>query len=459
MALPATRVLRALAATALGVAAACAVGTGAAPERRAAGTPAGETADVVVAQDGSGDFPTVQQALDSLTAEAERYRIILIRNGTYREKIFITKSRVALVGEDRDRTRLVFSQLRSEWRSTHPDDWGAAVVNVGDGVTDLVFANVTIHNDYGKDGASHDHQFAVRSGKGTTRISVLHTTVIADGGDTISLWNHESGMYYHAGSTFEGYVDYFCPRGWSYATDCAFFGHSETASIWHDGSAAEDQKLVIRSSRFDGVPGFALGRITRDGQFFLLDCDFSAAMADRPIYLARPPETFQWGLRAYFWGSRREGGDLAWLGDSLHLAKGSPRANEIDARWTFGGRWDPETTLPAVLPFAALPSPESGARAVPAAARTLRWAGARNATAYDVRFGQAEPPPIAARVAGTSFAVATLKANTTYLWRVDAVTPGGIRKGATWRFTVAGPDSHGSTTPQRRPSEEHEHAG
>ena len=55
MALPATRLFPALAATALGVAAACAVGTGAAPERRAAGTPTGETADVVVAQDGSGD--------------------------------------------------------------------------------------------------------------------------------------------------------------------------------------------------------------------------------------------------------------------------------------------------------------------------------------------------------------------------------------------------------------------
>ena len=412
-----------------------------------------------MAQDGSGDFPTVQQALDSLASEAPGYRIVLIRSGTYREKVFITKSRVALVGEDREQTRLVFSQLRSEWRAAHPDDWGAAVVNVGDGVTDLVLANLTIRNDYGKDGASHDHQFAVRSGKGTTRISVLHATVIADGGDTISLWNHESGMYYHAGSTFEGYVDYFCPRGWSYATDCTFFGHSETASIWHDGSAAEDQKLVIRGSRFDGVPGFALGRVTRDGQFYLLDCEFSAAMADRPIYLARAPETFQWGLRAYFWGCRREGGDLAWLADTLHLAKGSPSADEIDARWTFGGRWDPEATLPAVLPFAALPSPENGARAVPAAARTLRWAGARNATAYDVRFGQAEPPPIAARVAATSFAVAALKPNTTYLWRVDAVTPGGVRAGATWRFTVAGPESHGDTTPQQPPSEGDDHAG
>ena len=173
----------------------------------------GEAADLVVAQDGSGDFRTIQEALDALPADAPGYRIILLRNGTYREKIFITKSRVALVGEDRERTRLVFSELRSEWRKTHPDDWGAAVVNVGDGVEDLVLANLTIHNDYGSRGGSHDHQFAVRSGKGTTRISVLHANVIADGGDTISLWNSASGMYYHASSTLRGLRGLLLPAG------------------------------------------------------------------------------------------------------------------------------------------------------------------------------------------------------------------------------------------------------
>ena len=454
---PVIRLLPALAAAALCLAPACAIGTGT-PGRQLAAQRRAESADVVVAQDGSGDFPTIQQALDSLPELAQGYRVILIRNGTYREKVFIARSHVALVGEDRERTRLVFSQLRSEWRATHPDDWGAAVVNVADDVTDLVLANMTIHNDYGRDGKSHDHQFAVRSGKGTARISVLHATVIADGGDTISLWNHESGMYYHAGCTFEGYVDYFCPRGWSYATECQFYGHSSTASIWHDGSAAEDQKLVIRSSRFDGVPGFALGRITRDGQFFLLDCEFSAAMADRPIYLAREPETFRWGLRAYFSGCQREGGDFPWHADTLELPPGVGSSEEIDARWTFGGRWDPEATLPAVLPFASVPAPRNGARAVPVTTRSLRWTGARNAFAYDVRFGQVDPPPIVARVETTSFEPTALTPDTTYVWRVDAVTPDGIREGALWRFRAVEIDGGTAMSPQGRSSKGHEHA-
>jgi hypothetical protein len=34
-----------------------------------------------------------------------------------------------LVGEDRDRTRIEYAELRRLWREKHPDDWGAAVVN------------------------------------------------------------------------------------------------------------------------------------------------------------------------------------------------------------------------------------------------------------------------------------------------------------------------------------------
>jgi pectinesterase len=396
----------------------------------------GERADLVVAQDGSGDFRSIQEALDTLQPNAPGNRIILVRNGEYREKLFITRSRVALVGEDRERTRIVFSELRSKWRETHSDDWGAAVVNVGEGVEDLVLANLTIHNDYGSRLGNTDHQFAVRSGRGTNRISVLHADVIADGGDTISLWNSDSGMYYHANARFEGHVDFFCPRGWAYVTDCDFFSHSTTASIWHDGSADEDQKLVIRSSRFDGIPGFVLGRNTRDGQFYLLECRFSSAMADRPIYLAREPETFRWGLRAYFSGCRREAGDLPWLADNLHHARGAPRADEIDARWTFAGRWDPEATLPAVLPFASVPAPRNHARGIPADHVRLRWVGGRNAVAHVVRLGRETPPPVVARVQGGAFEPGPLAPGTTYVWRVDAVTPAGIVAGAAWSFTT-----------------------
>jgi pectinesterase len=362
--------------------------------------------------------------------------VILIRAGLYAEKVYITKRHVALVGEDRKKTRIVFAELRKNWRKDHPDDWGAAVINIGDTVTDLVIANLTVHNNYGSLHGDNDHQSAIRSGGASTRLSLLSVDVIADGGDTLSLWNTATGMYYFADSYFEGHVDYVCPRGWCYTTDSRFFGHNTSASIWHDGNLYEDSKFVIRNSSFDGVTGFALGRNTRDGQFFLLDCFFSKNMADKPIYQAPGTATFQWPLRAYFANARHEGGPFAWLADNLGLAKGAPRARDIDARWTFDGRWDPEETMPAVLRGAAIPRPRQNAVA-PSAGLTLRWLAAREAKSYEVYLGDSDTPPRVASVATARFAPASLKAGARYRWRVDTIAPDGSRiTGPTWSFTT-----------------------
>ena len=413
------------------------VATPVAPQARAARE--GERADFVVAQDGSTDFRTIQEALDAVPPDNATNRIILIRNGTYREKLFITRSHVSLVGEDRDRTRIEYAELRRVWRESHPDDWGAAVINIGSEATDLIFANLTVRNDYGKLHGDHDHQFAIRSGGNSTRISLLHANVIADGGDTLGLWNTATGLSYQNSCYFEGWVDYVCPRGWSYVTNSRFFGHNEpSASIWHDGSQDRSQKFVIRQSRFDGVPGFPLGRNHRDGQFYLLDAEFSENMADRPIYSASPPESYKWGQRYYYWNCHRDGGDFRWFADNLAQADGSPDEGEITAAWTFGGRWDPERTLPPVLPFAAISAPRDGGRLVDVKGTTLRWIAGRNAVSHDVYFGTTNPPAFRANQQATSFDPGALEAGTTYYWRVDEVTPAGKIAGEVWRFSTMG---------------------
>ena len=253
------------------------------------------------------------------------------------------------------------------------------MVNIGPRASDFVLANLTVVNDYGDLHGDDDHQFAVRSMGEATRIALLGVTARAAGGDTVSLWNTAGGLTYYADSSFEGHVDFFCPRGWAYATNVRFFGRNLSASIWHDGSAQRDQKLVVRRSWFDGVPGFPLGRHHRDAQFYLLDARFSAHMADRPIYAAPAEDPLRWGTRAYYANARREGGDFPWFADNLHLAEGAPRDEDITAAWTFGGRWNPET-LPPTLPHAAVPGPEDGWRWADPAGVTLRWTPGRDAS-------------------------------------------------------------------------------
>jgi len=51
-----------------------------------------------------------------------------------------------------------------------------------------------------------------------------------------------------------------------------------------------------------------------------------------------------WGERAYFFNSHRDGGDYAWHRDNLSSAPGSPTRDQVTAKWTFAGTWDPERT-------------------------------------------------------------------------------------------------------------------
>ncbi len=397
-----------------------------------------ERAHSIVALDGSGQYRSIQAAIDSAPGSHSGTWIILVKNGTYREKLFITRSNLAVVGEHRDSTRVVVPILRRLWRAENADnDWGSAVVNIGGNASDVTLANLTVHNDYGRATGTREHQFAILGVGRATRIALLNCSVISDGGDAVSLWNTVDGMYYHAGCSFEGWVDYVCPRGWCYITDSKFYGHNLSASLWHDGSAKFDQKFVIRNSYFDGVPGFPLGRHHRDGQIYLIDCFFSRNMADRPIY--NPTESVNstkwiWGERHYFDTCRREGGDFAWHADNLHTAAGSPSSDDITAHWTFEGKWDPERTLPSILPTSAIPVPRDNVKEVPTSGTTLQWIAGRNARQQVVRLGVKGSPPAVAVVEASSYATGSLQPSTQYYWSVDTITERDTVRGPIWQF-------------------------
>jgi pectinesterase len=202
-----------------------------------------EKSEIIVAQDGSGNYKTIQEALNSVPENNTKNIIIFIKKGLYKEKIFIAKNFVSLVGEERDSTRIIYPELRENWNKSHDgSDWGSAVMNIDSLATDITIANMTIYNNYGSLYGTQKHQFTIRGGG--MRVIIINCNIIADGGDTVSLWNRESGMYYHSNCYFEGWVDYVCPRAWCYITDSKFYGHNLSASIWHDGSTDKDQSSL-----------------------------------------------------------------------------------------------------------------------------------------------------------------------------------------------------------------------
>lgn len=393
--------------------------------------------EIIVAKDGSGAFRSIQSALNSIPSNRSERIIIVVRNGVYHEKLFISVSNIAIVGESRDSTIIEFPELRKNWLKDHPTDRGSATVNIDSATADIILANLTIRNDYGTLYGDHDHQFAIW-GKGT-RIALLYCTVLGGGGDTVSLWDAEDGMYYHAECAFEGWVDYVCPRGWCYITDSRFYGHNLTATLWHHGSTDPRQKFVIRSSYFDGVPGFPLGRHHVDGQFYLLDCLFSRTMADSAIHYpsyspnARP---WKWGRRHYYFNCHREGGDYDWFADNLSTAEGSPTPEQITPAWTFDGRWQPDSCINGVLPFPAFPFPRNGAYLSVPSGVILRWVPPRGATMQRLSFGTSAGAATITDLSVSEYATGPLHAGTRYCWRVETVVRGDTLRSPLWHFTL-----------------------
>jgi pectinesterase len=65
---------------------------------------------VVVAADGSGDFNTVQGAVDFVPDNPSKRVTIFIKNGTYEEIVFFrNKANLTFRGEDRDKVQVGYS--------------------------------------------------------------------------------------------------------------------------------------------------------------------------------------------------------------------------------------------------------------------------------------------------------------------------------------------------------------
>jgi pectinesterase len=312
--------------------------------------------DIIVAVDGSGDFKTIQEAVGSIARDNRERIILFIKDGFYHEKVRVDPNFITLRGQSRQGTQIEFPQGADEF-TANPDNIGRAVVNING--NDCVLGNLTIKNTHGVIGP---HAFAIY-GHGD-RTVIVDCDVFSQGADTLALWGQTNGSY-QARLKICGSVDFVCPRGWCYMTDCTLqqVNPKADATIWHDGSRDKDMKFVLRNCRFDGGPGvdsWILARHHHDAQFFLLDCTFSKTLSSLPpkrvLYPlggGKPSEADSkrnrdldpgniWGERAYYYNCHKEGGDYSWHADNLSSGPGAPKPEQITAAWTFGGKWDPE---------------------------------------------------------------------------------------------------------------------
>ena len=106
---------------------------------------------IVVAQDGSGNFKTVQEAFDAVPLNNKKPTIIFVKNGIYKEKLHLDSSKtfVTLIGEDKFNTLLTYDDHTGKVSSSGEmintrTSWSFLIK-----ANDFTAKNITFQNDAG----------------------------------------------------------------------------------------------------------------------------------------------------------------------------------------------------------------------------------------------------------------------------------------------------------------------
>lgn len=105
--------------------------------------------DFVVAQDGSGNFTTIQAAIDASKAFPESRVTIFVKNGTYHEKVLVPScnSFLSIVGESTEKTILVWDDYFGKINRGRNSTFYTGTLKVE--ANDFRLENMTVENSAG----------------------------------------------------------------------------------------------------------------------------------------------------------------------------------------------------------------------------------------------------------------------------------------------------------------------
>ena len=107
--------------------------------------------DLIVAKDGSGNFTTVQAAIDAAPTGRTIPFIIAIKNGKYKEKITIPSNKpfIQLIGESVANTILTYDDYAGKYTACSSTLGTQNSASFSINATDFAAANITFENSFG----------------------------------------------------------------------------------------------------------------------------------------------------------------------------------------------------------------------------------------------------------------------------------------------------------------------
>jgi pectin methylesterase-like acyl-CoA thioesterase len=227
---------------------------------KASGPAAGTTA-LTVAADGSGDFDTVQGALDFIPANNVAPTVIRLKNGTYFEEVgWQSKHFITLIGEDADQTVIAYPN-----NNTFNNVSGIyhRSTLVAQSVHDVTFANLTISNTTPQNG-SQAEAIVINGTGAATAHNVVVGCKFYSYQDTVQ-FNKQT---YVANCTIYGDVDFMWGDGPAFFENCDIRILRSGGYFTQIRNGSGNHGYVFKNCRFtapSGINGTFFGRIDPAG--------------------------------------------------------------------------------------------------------------------------------------------------------------------------------------------------
>jgi pectinesterase len=229
---------------------------------------------LTVAQDGSGQYTTVQSAVDAVPANSTGWSLIYIKNGTYKEVVTVPSNKpyISFVGQDENKTIITYDNYASKTKADGSTYGTSGSASVFLEASDFLAYNLTFQNSAGNVGQ------AVAVNVTGDRV-VFHKTRILGWQDT--LYAH-TGRQYYSSVDIEGVTDYIFGDATVYFDQCQLHnldGWSITAQS--RTSASETTGYVFNQCTITGTPATStiLGRPWRPyARVVYLSCSMDASI-------------------------------------------------------------------------------------------------------------------------------------------------------------------------------------
>lgn len=246
-----------------------------------------KTADktIVVSKDGKGNFTTVQQAINAIENGSSTRTKILIKAGTYKEKITIpeTKGAIFLEGENSQNTIITYDDFASKKNSEGKDIGTTGSSTIFIYSNDFTAKNISFENSSGRVGQAvavltSGDRIAFENCRFLGNQDTLYLKGVQDSPDKT-----KSSRNYFKNCYIEGTTDYIFGAGTAVFENCTIYS-KETASYVTAASTPQENGFgfVFINSKIIGNAkenSVYLGRPWRPfAKTVYIDCEINSSI-------------------------------------------------------------------------------------------------------------------------------------------------------------------------------------